>query len=105
MPTVLSYTGAFPNGPFLQHLTGKTTTVQNYAFPGAVQPTATVTVLSSANAFPGMPFLQHLTGKTATVEDYTFAGAVWPLASSLFFPGWDVPMNLPPPPSREIISY
>jgi hypothetical protein len=83
MPTVLSYTGAFPNGPFLQHLTGKTTTVQNYAFPGAVQPTATVTVLSSANAFPGMPFLQHLTGKTATVEDYTFAGAVWPLITNV----------------------
>lgn len=37
-PTITSYTEAFPGGPFPQHGSGQTTTVQSYLYPGAVQP-------------------------------------------------------------------
>jgi hypothetical protein len=37
-PAVLSWTNAFPNLAFPQHLTGQTNTVQNFLYPGAVQP-------------------------------------------------------------------
>jgi hypothetical protein len=82
MPTVLSYTNAYPGGPFLQHLTGETATVQSYTFPGAVQPMAMPAVLSYKNAYPGVPFPQHLTGMTATVQSYIFPGAVQPLGAA-----------------------
>lgn len=88
--TVLSYTNAFPGIPFPQHLSGQTNTVQNYRWPGAVQPKQTgPAVLSWANAFPGLPFPQHLAGQTNTVQSYLYPGAVQPLqpASSSLPPG------------------
>lgn len=79
MTTVTSYTNAFPNGPFPQHLSGQTTTVQSYIWPGAVQPTKkTLTVTSYTNAFPNGAFPQHLSGQTTTVQSFLFPGAVQP---------------------------
>ena len=92
MPSVLSYTNAFPGIPFPQHLSGQTATVQNYIFPGAVQPKVTgPAVLSYTNAFPGIAFPQHLSGQTTTVQNYLFPGAVQPLTSAVTaFVGWEL---------------
>jgi hypothetical protein len=79
MPTVLSYANAFPGAPFSQHGSGQTTTVQNYLYPGAVQPKSTTpTVLSYTNAFPDGTFPQHGSGQTTTVQNYIYPGAVQP---------------------------
>lgn len=86
--TVLSYTNAFPGGPFPQHLSGQTTTVQSYLYPGAVQPLQTgPAVLSYTNAFPGVPFPQHLSGQTTTVQSYLYPGAVQPKGAVSLPPG------------------
>jgi hypothetical protein len=37
-PQILDYTRSFAGLPFPQHLTGQTNTVQNFLYPGAVQP-------------------------------------------------------------------
>ena len=81
--TVLTPSNAFPGASFLQHGSGLTTTVQNYIYPGAVQPKSTTpTVLSYANAFPNAPFPQHGSGLTTTVQAFWFPGAVQPAVSS-----------------------
>ena len=55
--------------------------VQNYLFPGAVQPQKTApAVLSYTKAFPGIAFLQHKFGQTTTVQSYVYPGAVQPTA-------------------------
>lgn len=41
--TNISNTGAYPNAAFPQHLSGQTTTVQSYVYPGAVQPYGSTT--------------------------------------------------------------
>lgn len=77
MPTVLSYTNAFPGIPAPQHLAGQST-VQNYQYPGAVQPQSTTpTVLGYANAFPGIPFPNHLSGQSQP-QNFLFPGALQP---------------------------
>ena len=54
MPSVLSYTNAFPGIPAPQHLAGQSS-VTNYQYPGAVQPKSTTpTVLTFAEAFPDL---------------------------------------------------
>ena len=84
MPTVLSYTNAFPGAAFPQHGGGSlTTTVQSYIYPGAVQPNATGTVLTPSNAFPNGAFPQSGGGSlTTTVQSYLNPGAVQPAVSS-----------------------
>ena len=83
MPSILSYTNAFPGAAFPQHLSGKTNTVQSYIYPGAVQPKSTKpAVLSYTNAFPNAAFSQHLSGQTNTVQDYLFPGGVQPMLAA-----------------------
>jgi hypothetical protein len=78
LPSVLSYTNAFPGIPLPQHLSGQTT-VQNYLYPGALQPQATgPVVLSWTKAFLGIAFPQHLSGQS-TVQSYNYPGALQPL--------------------------
>ena len=80
MPSVLSYTNAFPGIPAPQHLSGQTNTVQDYLWPGAVQPLQTgPAVLSYTNAFLGIAFPQHLSGQTNAVQGYVYPGAFQPL--------------------------
>lgn len=80
MPTVLSYTNAYPSGPYVQHGSGQTTTVQTYIYPGAVQPKSTVpAVLSYTNAYPDAAYPQHGSGQSTTVQSYLFSGGVEPL--------------------------
>jgi|SRR5271165_72538 len=81
MPSVLSYTNAFPGIPFPNHLAGQSQP-QNYLYPGAVQPGGTTTVLLYAAAFPGVAFPNHLAGQTTTVINKLFSGAVQPLTSA-----------------------
>ncbi len=77
VPTVLSYTNAFPGIPAPQHLSGQTK-VQNYLYPGAVQPLSTgPSVLSPSNAFPGIPFPNHLSGQSKP-QSFLFPGALQP---------------------------
>lgn len=93
MPTVLSYTNAFPGGAFPQHKASQTTTVQSYLYPGAVQPLVTnPTVLSYTNGFPGAPFPQHKASQTATVQNYLYPGAVQPLGASAVIWGFEIPL-------------
>jgi hypothetical protein len=81
--TVLTPSNAFPGAPFPQHGSGQTTTVQNYRYPGAVQPISTTpTILSYTNAFPAAAFPQHSSGQTTTVKNYLFPGAVQPIVAS-----------------------
>lgn len=81
--TVLTPANAFPNGPFPQHLSGQTNTVQSYTYPGAVWPKATgPAVLSYTNAFPNLAFPQHLSGQTNTVQNFLYPGAVQPQVGS-----------------------
>ena len=76
--TVLSYTNAFPGIPMPQHLSGQTS-VQNYIYPGALQPKQTgPAVLSWTNAFPGIPAPQHLSGQSS-VQSFLYPGALQPL--------------------------
>jgi hypothetical protein len=75
--TVLTPANALPGAPFPQHLSGQTTTVTSYVYPGAVQPKSTLpVVLSYTNALPGGSFPQHLSGQTSTVQSYLYPGAV-----------------------------
>ncbi len=75
--TVLSYTNAFPGILAPQHLSGRST-VQNYLYPGALQPQQTgPVVLSWTNAFPGIPAPQHLSGQTK-VQNFLYPGALQP---------------------------
>jgi hypothetical protein len=78
--TVLTPTNAFPGIPAPNHLSGQSNP-QNYLYPGAVQPLATVTVLSAAIAFPGIPFPNHLSGQSHP-QNQLFQGAVQPQVSS-----------------------
>ena len=83
MPSVLSYTNAFPGIPFPNHLSGQSKP-QNYLYPGAVRPKATgPAVLSYTNAFPAIAFPQHLSGQTTTVQNYIYPGAVQPLGAGV----------------------
>lgn len=83
MPSVLSYTNAFPGIPFPQHLTALSSAVQSYIFPGAVQPLpAPPAVLSYTNAFPGIPFPNHLSGQSKP-QSYLYPGAVQPTQPTL----------------------
>lgn len=80
---VLTPSNALPGAPVPQHLSGKTTTVQNYVYPGAVQPNSTTpTVLTTSEALPAGAFPQHGSGQTTTVRSYIFPGAVQPVVSS-----------------------
>jgi hypothetical protein len=92
---VLSYTNAFPGIPAPQHLSGQTA-VQNYVFPGALQPQQTgPAVLSWTNAFLGIPAPQHLSGQTS-VQDFNYPGALQPLtpvSASSFLPAWAINRN------------
>jgi hypothetical protein len=70
---------------FLQHLSGQTTGVTSYLYPGAVQISVTGKVAS-----PWPPaFLQHLSGQTTGVTNYLYPGGVQPqvivAANSPFF--------------------
>jgi hypothetical protein len=77
MPSVLQPSNAFPGIPFPQHLSGQSS-VQNFRYPGAVQPLSTKPgVLSYTNAFPGIPFPNHLAGQS-TPQSFVFPGAVQP---------------------------
>jgi len=77
MPSVLSYTNAFPGIQAPQHLSGQTK-VQNFIFPGAVQPLSTgPAVLSYTKAFPGIPYPNHLSGQS-NPQNYLYPGALQP---------------------------
>jgi hypothetical protein len=79
--TVLTPANAFPGIPAPQHLSGKTS-VQNFIYPGAVQPQSTTPkVLSYTNAFLGIQVPQHLSGKTK-VQSFIFPGALQPTGAS-----------------------
>lgn len=89
MPSVLSYANAFPGIPMPQHLSGKTS-VQNYIFPGALQPQQTgPLVLSWTNAFLGIPAPQHKSSQTS-VQSFLYPGALQPLqvAAAAFKVAW-----------------
>lgn len=78
MPSVLSYTNAFPGIPAPQHKSGQTT-VQNYLYPGALQPLQTgPAVLTYSEAFLGIAMPQHKSGQTS-VQDFLYPGALQPL--------------------------
>jgi hypothetical protein len=79
MPSVLSYTNAFPGIPFPNHLSGQSKP-QSYVYPGAVAPKGSATVLSYTNAFPGIPFPNHLSGQSKP-QSFLFPGAVQPNVS------------------------
>jgi hypothetical protein len=81
MPTVLSYTNAFPGIPFPNHLTGQAKP-QSYRYPGAVQPQGSSTVLTYANGFPGIAFPNHLTGQ-AHPQSFLSPGAVQSQVASI----------------------
>lgn len=75
---ILSYTNTL-NGflPMPQHASGKSS-VQNYLFPGALQPRATgISVLSWTMALLGIAFPQHASGMTS-VQSYLYPGALQP---------------------------
>jgi hypothetical protein len=79
--TVLSYTNGFLGVPYPQHLSGQSQ-VQDFNFPGALQPLATgPIVLSPANGFLGVPYPQHLSGQS-TVQGFMFPGALQPAAAA-----------------------
>jgi len=61
----LTPANAFPGIPFPQHGTGLSKNVENFIYPGAVQPPASPpsSGLSVSNAFPGIPFSNHTAGK------------------------------------------
>jgi hypothetical protein len=81
MPSVLSYTNAFPGIPAPQHKSGQTS-VHNFLYPGALQPIQTgPAVLSYTKAFPGIPAPQHKSGQTI-VQNFTFPGALQPFQST-----------------------
>lgn len=78
MPTVLSYTNAFPGVPFPGHSTGQSKP-QNYVFPGGLQPLSTVPlVLSYTNALPGIAFPIHPLLGQQQPQNFTYPGGVQP---------------------------
>jgi hypothetical protein len=78
VPSVLSYTNAFPGIPAPQHKSGQTV-VQSYIYPGALQPQQTgPVVLSWTKAFLGIAMPQHSSGKS-TVQGFIYPGALQPL--------------------------
>lgn len=78
MPSVLSYTNAFPGISAPQHKSGQTN-VRSYLYPGALQPQQTgPAVLSYNNALLGINMPQHSSGKTS-VRGYVYPGALQPL--------------------------
>lgn len=78
--TVLGTSNAFLGVALPEHLSGQST-VQNYLYPGAVQPVTTVTVLKSSEAFLGIPLPQHLSGQTS-VQSFLFSGALQPVVTA-----------------------
>jgi hypothetical protein len=91
--TVLSYTNAFPGIPAPQHLSGQSS-VQNYLFPGALQPLATgPAVLSYTKAFPGIPAPQHLSGQSS-VQSFLYPGALQPLQAAIRGAGYPTKWNI-----------
>jgi hypothetical protein len=61
-----------------QHGSGQST-VQNFIYPGALQPQQTgPVVLSWTNAFPGISAPQHGSGQTV-VQSFIYPGALQPL--------------------------
>jgi hypothetical protein len=82
MPSVLSYTNAFPGIPASQHLSGQDI-VENYIYPGALQPQQTgPVVLSWTQSFLGIAVPQHLSGQTS-VQSFIYPGALQPLQVSV----------------------
>ncbi len=75
MPATLT---AYPPGPFVQHGSGQTNTVQTYVYPGAVQPTQS----TYPTSYPFAAFLQHGSGQTNTVQSYVSGGAVQPIRTA-----------------------
>ena len=86
MPSVLSYTNAFPGIPFPNHTSGNAKP-QNYRYPGAVQPQSTApTVLAVTAGFPGIQFPNHTSGN-ANPQNYLWPGAVQPTPAPASTPG------------------
>ena len=84
MPSVLSYTNAFPGIQAPQHKSGQTK-VQSFLYPGALQPVTNgspfPTVLSFNNAFLNLNYPQHKSGQIA-VMSFLFPGALQPQFTS-----------------------
>jgi hypothetical protein len=79
MTTVLQPSNAFPGIPLPQHGSGNAI-VNNFRYPGAVQPQEIgPTVLSWLNAFLGIPFPNHLTGMF-TPQSFIYPGALQPIS-------------------------
>lgn len=74
--TVLTVSNALPGIPMPQHTSGQSS-VQNFNYPGALQPVTTVTVLLSSEALLGIPMPQHVSGQTS-VQNFRFPGALQP---------------------------
>lgn len=61
VPSVLSYTNAFPNLAFPQHLSGQSA-VQSFLYPGAVQPQVFAAAAGASMIFYGQGLTIPLSG-------------------------------------------